>query len=158
LARIDRLTDKENPAPSGARIWPAASERNVMNSKALLASVMITTLIAGCGKSIPQENADSVQKPVATDVVLLTPIGLVSTASHVVQLRETDPNGCTFVGSLTPDFTIAVEYKKCGSIVSPASFVLPLSRTHTYADVDGKLRSGYGAGDRFVVRVRSDKP
>lgn len=129
-----------------------------MDFNKLFVGVWITILLVGCSKSTPKENVDLLQNPAATDLVLMSPIGPVSKAGDVVQLREKNANACDYFGSLTPHFAIAVERKRCGDIVGPASFVLPLSRTHTYADVDGKLRSGYGAGDRFVVRLRSNNP
>jgi hypothetical protein len=45
------------------------------------------------------------------------------------------------------NWSVAIEKKRCGDIISPANILVPLSQTHTYVDAGGLVRSGYAAGD-----------
>lgn len=106
----------------------------------------LAAVFLGCHKE-PESKAQDTR---TMNLIFMSAVGPFSKTGDVVQLRRNDANECDYFGSLTRDFNISIQKKRCGDIVAAASFVLPLSRAHTYADADGKLRTGYGAGDKLV--------
>lgn len=115
----------------------------------------------------------------AADLVLLTGLTPSSKDGDPVQLRETGPNGCSYVGTFRDtshtvssfaerilvaggdrltDWSIELRQKRCDRIVSPIKAVLGLSKTHTYVDADGQIRSGYAAGDRVATTTPIQAP
>lgn len=115
----------------------------------LLCFVAVAIALAGCSKQ--DGPVVSTQKIDISNVVLITPIGETAKEGDIVQLREIKRDGCLFLGSLKADFSIAVTRAKCGDVIRPASFVLPLNRAHTFMGSDGSMRPGYGSGDKFAV-------
>lgn len=108
-------------------------------------------------------------------LILLTRITPDFRDGDMVQVRETGPNGCTYVGSFhdttrtvsswaekillsggirLTDWSIELARKQCGNVLSQVSAIIPLSKTHTYMDSDGQIRPGYAPRDS----VASTKP
>ncbi|WP_199028852.1 hypothetical protein [Ralstonia sp. ASV6] len=104
----------------------------------------------------------------AAELVLLTGIAPTTADGSVVQLRKTGPDGCTYLGAFhdttrtasswiekvlsggdqrLSDWSIELTRMQCDRMLSPIQAIVPLSKTHTYLDVDGKIRPGYAPGD-----------
>ncbi|WP_454875104.1 hypothetical protein [Paraburkholderia xenovorans] len=104
----------------------------------------------------------------ATEVILLTGITPYSKDGDPVQLRETGPRGCSYVGTFhdtsrtaaswaekilveggdrLTDWSIELTQKRCDGTLSLMKAIVPLRKTHTYADTNGQIRTGYAPGD-----------
>ncbi|KVL70331.1 hypothetical protein WJ50_12860 [Burkholderia ubonensis] len=92
-------------------------------------------------------------------MTMLTPDNTVN--GTVVQLREAGRDGCSYIGAFhDADREHAIVWghielmrKRCGDLVSPASGLIALRRTHTFLDVNGQIQPGYRAGD-VVANIR----
>jgi hypothetical protein len=107
----------------------------------------------------------------ANEVILLTGITPNSKDGDSVRLQETGPGGCAYVGTFhdtsrtaaswaekilvegggrLTDWSIELTKKLCGRTLTQMKAIVPLRESHTYADTNGQIRTGYAPGDSVV--------